>query len=380
MHAETEPGVAEVADGNLPAAAPLIARVGAALLDMLVAFAIVLVCAWAFLYFSGPTTRSQPLPGTVAAVMIGLVWLYLTGMSAAGGTLGLRATRLRVYRAGQATPPGLTRAAIRGLVLIGIGWLAVQVPPVLLTVLLVGYFLLALLIPGSRLPHDLMSGTVVGRAARPGGRAQATAVRRERPALDPGQASTLLADLGELRERSARHLHPASVPLIVLGLTAAAGGGAAWLEEGSLNYLSWLYWVLTGPASLLVTAWWYRRLRLREGAGTGGRGMITIAILVGCAALAGALFFLGGPVTAAGFCAIAWIKRSRALAIGAVVFGVVAGLEQPFHALSYGITNADPSLPGAALIAQHGTTMVLVLLGACLLAAGGVMLSRERAR
>jgi hypothetical protein len=32
------------------------------------------------------------------------------------------------------------------------------------------------------------------------------------------------------------------------------------------------------------------------------------------------------------------VPERRALAIGAVVFGVVTGLEEPFHALSNGLT------------------------------------------
>lgn len=188
----------------------------------------------------------------------------------------------------------------------------------------------------------------------------------------------MLADLGELRRRSAGHVHPASLPLIVLGVLALAGAAADWLARTSLFAVAWMYWVIAGSADLLLTAWWYRRLRLRDGAGRGEGDIVTIALLVGCGAIVGAFFPLGGPITAIGFYVVTRTRHSRALAWAAAGFGVMAGLEQPFHALSNGLTRIFPSLAQSRLITEHGTTAILAALGLVLLAIGGTALRRER--
>jgi hypothetical protein len=150
------------------------------------------------------------------------------------------------------------------------------------------------------------------------------------------------------------------------------------LEFGDLFYLTWLYWVAAGPVALAVTARWYRRYRLRDGAGPGEGDIVLVAVLTGCAAVVGAFLSLGGVVTAAGFLAVALARRIRIFAVAAAVSGVVIGLEQPFHALSNVLANAYPRLPVAHLLDQHGPTIVLTLLGPGLATVGGLILRQER--
>ncbi len=350
------------------------ARSGAALLDLLVAYAILVTTSWAWMFFADPSAIAdeRPAPWYVTAIVAGLVWLYLTGTVAGGRTLGMRVARLRVLRADNAGSPGTARAAGRSLVLVAVCLLLLQVHPVLV----VAYPLLMLVIPDRRLPHDLVAGTVVTSAVAP---TAAAAVQPISQHLDPGQARNLVADLDNLRRRSASDLHRASVPLIVLGLLALAGAAVEGLRDGDLFVLGWLFWVAAGPVGLLVTAWWYRRFRLRDGAGPGEADIVVIAVLVGCAALAGAFLPLGAVITAAGFLAVAVTRRSRVLAAAAIVFGVVVGLEQPFHALSLGIGDNAPHLPVAGLVEAYGTSGIFAVLGMVLLLAGSLALRREQA-
>ncbi|GGO99534.1 RDD family protein [Wenjunlia tyrosinilytica] len=351
------------------------ARSGAAVLDALVAYAIVLVCGWTWMFAKNPpvTSSYQAVPGYVSATVLIAVWLYLTGTTAGGGTLGMRVAGLRVRHADNASPPGLARAAVRSLVLVAAVWLLSGVH----STLVVAYFLLMLFIPGHRLPHDLAAATTVVRVATT---AEPQAVPRAvaaRPNLDPTRARAILTDLENLRQRSAGDLHRASVPLIVLGLIELAGAGADLRQFGDLFVLPWLYWVVAGPVGLAVTAWWYRRFRRRDGAGPGERDIVVIAVLVGCAAVVCAFLPLGGAITAAGFLAVGLVRHSRVLTAAAAVSGIVIGLEQPFHALSTGLTNAYPHVPAAHLLDQHGTTVVLAVLGMGLLVAGSLTLRRE---
>src|SRR5258708_18410363 len=173
------------------------ARSGAALLDLLVAYGILLISSWIWMFVTNPavTSHEQAVPRYVTAITVTLVWLYLTGTVAGGGTLGMRVAGLCVRRADNASPPGPARAAARSLVLLIAVWLLSQVHPVLVAV----YFLLMLVIPKRRLPHDLVVATVVAhrapRATTPAD-PEAAVIRQAPPNLDLAQSRTLLAEIG----------------------------------------------------------------------------------------------------------------------------------------------------------------------------------------
>jgi hypothetical protein len=166
--------------------------------------------------------------------------------------------------------------------------------------------------------------------------------------------------------------------MIVLGLLTLAGAALALLRHSELFPLAWLFWIVAGPAGLAATAWWYRRLRRRDGVGTGERDIIVLAVLGGCAAVGGAFFHLGATITAIAFLAVALTRRSPALVTASVVFGVVVGLEESFASLSNGLLNTYPNLPARHLIEEYGTTGILTALGLILLLAGFLALRRER--
>jgi uncharacterized RDD family membrane protein YckC len=175
-------------------AAGLGARSGAAILDALVAYAIVLMASWTWMFATGApvTGREQTAPGYVSAGIDILVGLYLTVTVARGGTWGMRAAGLRVCRAWDATPPGPARAGARSLVLLAAVWLLALVHPALVA----AYVLLALALPAGRLPHDMVTGTAVVRAASsttPQAGPHASTVH---PDLDPAEARVVLTDLG----------------------------------------------------------------------------------------------------------------------------------------------------------------------------------------
>src|SRR6202035_4653525 len=152
---------------------------------------------------------------------------------------------LCVRRADNASPPGPARAAARSLVLLIAVWLLSQIHPALVAV----YFLLMLVIPKRRLPHDLVVATVVAhrapRATTPAD-PEAAVIRQAPPNLDLAQSLTLLADLDHLPRRSQGDLHRASVPMIVLGLLALAGAAVDLQQFGDLFMLPSLYWVVPG--------------------------------------------------------------------------------------------------------------------------------------
>ncbi|MCX5247134.1 RDD family protein [Streptomyces sp. NBC_00201] len=352
------------------------ARSGAALLDALIACAVLLIASWTWMFVTNASVgaQEQVVPGYVTATSAALVWLYLTVTVSGGGTLGMRAAKLRVVRVRDASLPGPVKAAARSFVLLGTIWLLIAAHPALL----VAYVLLMAMFP-ARLPHDMAARTaVVGPAfvtATPP-TAVASVAPSSAPNLEPVQARALLAELDNLRRRSRADLHFVSPPLIALGALALMGAAVAGLEEGDLIHLALLYWVAAGPVALLVTAWWYRRLRLRNGAGTGESDIILIAILVGCAAIVGTFLSLGGAFTALGFLTLAVTRRSRTLAAAAVLFGSTVELEQ-FRAVSYGLTNAYPNMPAAHLLDAYGTVVILAGLGASLLVAGSLALRWE---
>ncbi|MCX5063854.1 MULTISPECIES: RDD family protein [unclassified Streptomyces] len=354
------------------------ARSGAAILDAVVAYAILLVCGWTWMFVSNTpvTSYDQAVPGYVSATVMIAVWLYLTGTVAGGGTLGMRATGLRVCRTDSACPPGPARAVVRSLVLVAAVWLLSEVHPAIV----VAYFLLMLVIPGHRLPHDLAAATKVVRVATSAAPAVTPLPVPVRPNIDPAEARSVLADLEHLRRRSAGDLHRASVPMIVLGLIELVGAGADLQQFGDLFVLPWLYWVVAGPIGIAVTAWWYRRFRLSDGAGPGERDIVVIAVMAGCAAVLGAFLSLGGAITAAGFLAVGLVRHSRVLTTAAAASCLVIGLEQPLHALSTGLTNTYPKMPAAHLLDQHGTTVILALLGMSLFVAGSLTLRQEQSR
>ncbi|MDQ1537244.1 MAG: hypothetical protein QOE58_1637 [Actinomycetota bacterium] len=355
-------------------------RVVAALLDCLVLYTMIILIFWSWLLIAQPQDGTPAAPPLVSALIVVFIGTYVLVTTARGRTMGMRALGLRIVRSDNGAALSPLRVLSRSVVLVVTIGLLLWVDPTLVVV----YSLWMLFNTKRRLLHDQITGTVVTRAA-------SSAVNPETSEtdggalpflgkLDPPQAQALLNDLDQVRRRAQGDLHAASVPLFVLGLLAV-GGAVANLSDNFSSpsmLVNLLYWALAGPVGLVVTALWFRRLQRRQGAGTGAGPLVTITILVTCAAVATAFFLLGGVVTAVGFLALAFTQRNRILATAAVIFGLVTGAQQPFHFISNSVINRFPDSSVSGVLEDHGSAIVYAVLGLVLLGVGASAFNRER--
>ena len=164
------------------------------------------------------------------------------------------------------------------------------------------------------------------------------------------------------------------MPLFVLGLIAA--GGALADMRDPMSFFS-PYWAFAGPVGLAVTAFWFRQLQRRQGAGTGMGQLVMITIFVTCAAVVSWVFPIGGVITAVGFFALAITQRSRVLAAATILVGLVTGAEQPLHFISNGVLYRIPNA-AAGVLGYHGSAVVFAVLALLFFGAGVGALRRER--
>jgi hypothetical protein len=199
--------------------------------------------------------------------------------------------------------------------------------------------------------------------------------------MERTDAEALLRDAERLRRRARGDRHASSVPLLVFGALTVL---SAPLTLPTLWPWGDVYWMLAGPAGLLVTGWWYRRQQARSGVGA-GRGSYTVAgvsVLLACVVLP-LVWIAPLPVVGAGLLVVAALQRNRYLAAWAVALGVLGGLER-FFVLSNRLADLfewfgwfqEPRDYG---LLDDGSTIVFAALGGLLLAAGLVALRRERA-
>jgi uncharacterized RDD family membrane protein YckC len=356
-------------------------RAVAALLDGLVLYAMLLVIFTSWLVIAQPRAAVQEAPPLVNALSVVVVGLYVLATTAFGRTLGMRAIGLRIVRSHDGAGLGPLRVVSRSLVLLLATGLLLS--PWALTskgfgahpYLLVVYSLWMLLNTKHQMLHDQIAGTVVIRtASSSASRKGSAASDPSLGSLEPPQAQALWEELDQVRRRARGDLHAASVPLFVLGLIAA--GGALADMRDPMSFFS-LYWAFAGPVGLAVTAFWFRQLQRRQGAGTGVGQLVMITIFVTCGAVVSWVFPIGGVITAVGFFALAFTQRSRVLAAAAILFGVVTGAEQPLHFISNGVLNRIPNA-AAGVFGYHGSAVVFAVLALLFFGAGVSALRRER--
>lgn len=366
---------------NVSVSAPKVARAEAGygprmmavLLDSLAFYTIIFVISIGWLNIARiPASPAVEAPPQMEALIVVSIGLYLFITALFGRTLGMRAMGLRIVSSGDGSRVGPLRSLSRTLVLlIAIGLIIVVHPA-----LFVAYSLWMLFNTRRQLLHDQVAGTVVIRTSA--SRSTGGTVPFAEPSsgsLEPPQAQALLDELDRVRRRAQGDLHAASVPLFVLGLLAIGGVVAGW---DTFGYFSWLYWTLAAPVGLIVTGWWFRRLRRSQGAGTGVGPLVVITILVTCASVAFSIFMIGGVITALGFLAYALTQSNRVLAVAAVIFGLVAGMEQPLGFISNGVYNHFPNAGSVWILEYHGSAIVFAVLAVSLVAAGATYLRRER--
>ena len=356
-------------------------RATAALLDYLLLYTMIFLVRWSWVEITRPrgAVPNEPLPFSV--VVIGL---YVLATTALGRTIGMRALGLRIVRGDDRAALGPLRVLVRSFVLLLAAGLLLWVYPALVAfwvrpALLVAYSLWMLFNTKRQMLHDQIAGTVVIRTAPSVVHPKtAGAVLPSLGKLDPPQAKSLLDELEQVRRKARGNLHAASVPVLVLGLLAFGGALASWRDPARFTYF---YWTFAGPAGLLVTAWWFRRLQHRHGAGTGAGPLVTIAILVAFSSVVYFGFLFGSVITGLGFIALAITQRNRLLAAAAAIFALVTGAQQPFRFISDSVGNSLWLTSGLRdVFSSHGTAIVFAVLGLLLLGVGVSAFRQERVR
>lgn len=354
-------------------AAGYLYRARAALVDCLVLYTIVILISWIWLVIAQPTSAAQNEPPLVSALNVVVIGIYVLATTALGRTLGMRTLGLRIVRGDNDAALGPLRVLGRSFVLLLVAGLLFWVHPALV----VAYSLWMLFNAKRQMLHDQVVGAVVIRTTpsvvtpRTPGTALPSLGK-----LEPPQARALLDDLDQVRRRARGDLHAASVPMFVLGLLAIGGALADFSDPMMVTRL---YWTFAGPAGLFVTAWWFHRLQRRHGAGTGAGPLVSITILVTCAAFVSGFLPIGGVITAVGFVALAVTQRNRVLATAAVIFGLVTSAQQPFGFVSNSVYNRFPDASALGILEYHGSAVVFAILGLLLFGVGVRALRRESA-
>jgi uncharacterized RDD family membrane protein YckC len=356
-----------------PEAAGYRHRAMTALLDVLVLYTMITLIRISWLVIAQPRGAVQNEPPLVSALNLVVIGLYVLATTALGRTLGMLATGLRIVRSDDGGALGPLRALSRSVVLLLATGLLAWVHPSLVVV----YSLWMLFSSRHQMLHDQIAGTVVIRM----GASVATHTTDGDAApslvgLEPPQAQALLDDLDLVRRRARGDLHMVSVPMFALALISVGYAVAGWDTFGGIFGL--LFGALAGPLSLLLTAGWLHRDQRRQGLGAGVGPLWVITIFVMCTAVVSGFFPIGGAVTAIGFFALAISQHSRVLATAAVIFGLVAGAEQPMHAISNGVINHFPAASAVDLFQYHGSAIVFAMLALLLLGASAAVLRQEQ--
>ena len=351
-------------------------RAMAAMLDGLVLYTMIFLIGTSWLIIARiPAVPAVEVPPLVSALIVVSIGLYVLATTALGRTLGMRAIGLRIVRSDDGAALGALRVIGRAFVLLLATGLLFWARPALVVV----YSFWMLFNAKRQMLHDQIAGTVVIRTAHSvAPRKTVSGAQPSLEGLEPPQAQALLDDLDLMRRRARDNLHMVSVPLFALALIAVGFAVAGWDTFGDFFAFSLLFGALAGPVGLLVTAGWLHRLQRAQGVRAGVGPLVVITIFVTCAAVVSAFFPIGGLITAVGFLALAITQHSRVLAAAAIIFGLVAGAEQPFHAISHGVFNNVPKASAVGILEYHGSAIVFAVLALLLLGAGASVFRRER--
>lgn len=192
-----------------------------------------------------------------------------------------------------------------------------------------------------------------------------------------------LGEVARLRQRARARRGATSVPLLVFGGITLV---SALLPEAGLGYSGvWsLYWIVAGPLGFWAIHRYQRRRLHRTGVGP-GRGSyaaVSVALVAGLVLLGGVFLLFGAPLVAigVGLLVVALRQGNHPLALAAVAYGVVGGLEgfylvsNRMMALSFDL-GLNQSTSGYF---PEARPLVIAVLGCVTLAGGAVAARRER--
>jgi uncharacterized RDD family membrane protein YckC len=355
-------------------------RALAALLDGVIGYMVLFVTYVAAVWNVRPgpqdTWVTPSAPAWLGPTVLVTLAVYLTLTTWRGATVGMRALDLRVVRVDGTGRLGPGRSAVRGVALLAVLTALFAVHPLLVPV----YGLVMFLIPRRRLPHDLLVGSVVVRAT-PGApddvapQVPSSSSLRS-GALDPAQARSALEDLGRVADRVRDDLRLAAVPVLVLGLIALGGALVSLLGDQSplgerLSTLSLAYWAAAAPAGLVAALVWSRQLQRRTGVRPDPGWLVAIAVVAAAAAVAALIIPFGPVLVGLAFLVLAVHERSLLVAVCAVGFTVVVGVEHAVRFVSFSLfSNRIPGTGVADFMTRYGASVVGVTVGIVLLTVG----------
>lgn len=192
-----------------------------------------------------------------------------------------------------------------------------------------------------------------------------------------------LDDVSRLRQRARARRGATSTPLLVFGAITVLG---AVLPDAGLGFSGvWsLYWIVAAPLGFwAVHRYQHRQLRrMGVGPGRGSYAVVSVSLVAGFVLVGGLLLIFGGILVAIalGLLVVALRERNRPLAMAAVAYGIVGGLEghhlisNRVMAWSYDLglnTSSGGYFPEAR-------PLVIAVLGALTVAVGVLAARRER--
>jgi hypothetical protein len=191
--------------------------------------------------------------------------------------------------------------------------------------------------------------------------------------MDSRGESDSPVDPEKLRDRVRADMRLSSVPLLVFGvltiLSIPLANDPLW---------TFLFWPTAGPIGFIIIAVWYRMRRIRTGLGPGRGPYARIgAVLFAAFLLILPLIMVQLPAIGIALLVIAVLQGNRYLAICAIVFGVVGGLEI-FGAFDDWLYQLGQPLGLFARGIDDASAIIFATLGAFLMVAGLIALKRER--
>lgn len=197
--------------------------------------------------------------------------------------------------------------------------------------------------------------------------------------MDPSSATETVTEVERLKKLAWADRRASSVPLFVFGGLMIV---SAPLNLNGLSPWRFFYWLMAGPAAFLIVAACYRRRLVRTGVGAGrGSYVATGVVLLVAFLLVIPLWIITLPTIGFALLLIAVKQHNLYLAICAIFFGVMGGLEQifVFDNMLYRIANRVGMFHSSYGYFSGASTIVYGVLGMMMVGAAVIAKHRETA-